>query len=173
MAGFLDENKELLTTQARRQIASALAAQAERRLQRGESAFDQQDITAGLDLIKENCTACHRFGEEGSLGSAPDLTGYGSYEWMLGMISDPAHDRFYRDTNDRMPSFAKDLEHPQNNNVSVRELSLIVDWLRGDYYLDEDGHRVLPHDEETARRVVEDARRLTLPKPKIIEEVKP
>jgi ubiquinol-cytochrome c reductase cytochrome b subunit len=168
MAGFLEgDGKELLTADAKRQIAAALSYQAHRRPQQGEVAPDDKDIQTGIDLIVSNCTTCHRFGSEGDLGAAPDLTGYGSYEWMLGMVSDPTHDRFYRDTNDRMPSFAKDLEHPQNNNVSVRELSLIVDWLRGDYYLDEDGHRVLPHDEETARRVVEDARRLKLPEPTI------
>jgi ubiquinol-cytochrome c reductase cytochrome b subunit len=169
MAGFLEgDGKELLTPDAKRQIAAALAHQGQRRLQKGEVAADDQDIKTGIDLIVSNCTVCHRFGGEGDLGSAPDLTGYGSYEWMMGMISDPTHDRFYRDTNDRMPSFALDLDHPQNNNVSVRELSLIVDWLRGDYYKDEDGHRVLPHDEETARRVVEDSRRLKLPAPTVV-----
>jgi len=168
MENFLKENN--LTGDVKRQIASALAAQSVRRLQRGETKLDEQDVAAGIELIKNKCLDCHRFGEDGSLGVAPDLTGYGSYEWMLGMVSDPTHERFYRsqDDNDRMPSFAKDLEKPQNNNVSVRELSLIVDWLRGDYYLDEDGHRVLPHDEETARRTVEDSRRLTLPKREII-----
>jgi mono/diheme cytochrome c family protein len=169
MANFLEgDGKELLTPDTRRQIAAALSHQSGRRMQRGETKPDDKDIRTGIDLIVSNCTACHRFGSEGSLGSAPDLTGYGSYEWMLGMVSDPAHDRFYRDTNDRMPSFAKDLDHPEKNNVSVRELSLIVDWIRGDYYLNEEGHRILPHDEETARRTAEDARRLTLPAPTVV-----
>jgi ubiquinol-cytochrome c reductase cytochrome b subunit len=170
MATFLADNgKELLTPENRRQIAAALAFQGQRRPQRGEGKIDDKDVRAGIELIAKNCTDCHRFGDDGSLGSAPDLTGYGSYEWMLGMISDPTHQRFYRDTNDRMPSFAKNLDHPEHNNVSVRELSLIVDWLRGDYYLDEDGHRVLPHNEETARRTVENARRLELPKATVVQ----
>jgi ubiquinol-cytochrome c reductase cytochrome b subunit len=173
MAGFLGESKALLTADARRQIAAALSHQSQRRLQRGETKPDDKDIRAGVALIVDNCTICHRFGGEGELGAAPDLTGYGSYEWMLGMISDPTHERFYRDSNDRMPSFAKDLDHPEKNNVSVRELSLIVDWIRGDYYLNEDGHRILPHDEETARRVVEDARRLKLPEPTVVVPGKP
>lgn len=167
MAGFLSDNEELLTPEARRQIAAALAHQGERRRQRGETELADKDILAGIDLIAGNCTDCHRFGSEGDLGAAPDLTGYGSYEWMMGMVSDPTHERFYRDTNDRMPSFAKDLDDPKKNNVSARELSLIVDWIRGDYYLDEDGHRVLPHDEETARRTMEASRRLEVPKPTI------
>ena len=102
-------------------------------------------ITRGVELIEQHCTSCHRFGDHGQLGLAPDLTGYGSYEWMMGLVSDPAHERFFGKENDRMPSFAQDLAHPEKNNVSVRELSLIVDWLRGDYYDPADEQPVLPH----------------------------
>ena len=124
---------------------------------------DAELIRRGVGLIEQNCTrGCHKFGEHGQLGLAPDLTGYGSYEWMLGFVSDPAHERFYRQENDRMPSFAKDLAHPENNNLSVRELSLIVDWLRGDYYNPEDKQPVLPHDQDAAERSVALARRLRI-----------
>jgi ubiquinol-cytochrome c reductase cytochrome b subunit len=110
-------------------------------------------------LIETNCArGCHKFGGAGQLGLAPDLTGYGSYEWMLGMCSDPAHERFYRLENDRMLSFAKDLEQPERNNVSIRELSLIVDWLRGDYYRPDDPAPRLPHAEVTAENAVRLAR---------------
>ena len=44
------------------------------------------------------------------------------------MIGDPAHDRFYGKKNDRMPSFGKD------NKLTDREIGLIGDWLRQDYY---------------------------------------
>ena len=37
----------------------------------------------------EHCASCHKFHEHGELGSAPDLTGYGSREWLIGMISNP------------------------------------------------------------------------------------
>ena len=56
-------------------------------------------------------------------GSEPDLTGYGSYEWMMGMISDPTHRRFYRQENDRMPSFAANKDKPATDhriNPNVR-----------------------------------------------------
>jgi quinol-cytochrome oxidoreductase complex cytochrome b subunit len=43
-------------------------------------------------------------------GSAPDLTGWGSREWLVGIIADPTHERFYGDSNDRMPSFGKAAE---------------------------------------------------------------
>ncbi len=51
----------------------------------------------------------------------------------MGIISDPTHERFYADRNDRMPSFAADESEPANNLLSPRELVLLVDWLRGDY----------------------------------------
>src|SRR5262249_45055752 len=69
------------------------------------------------------------------------------------------NERFYRNENDRMPSFAKDLAHPENNSLSIREISLIVDLLRGDYYRPTDKEPVLPHDEETAKETVALARR--------------
>jgi ubiquinol-cytochrome c reductase cytochrome b subunit len=79
---------------------------------------------------------------------------------MLGLISDPAHERFYRSENDRMPSFAKNLEKPATHTVSVRELSLIVDWIRGEFYQASDKVPILPHEPEYARKAVELARAL-------------
>src|SRR4029079_11600271 len=114
--------------------------------------------------IEQNCArGCHKFGPRGQLGLAPDLTGYGSYEWMLGLASDPTHQRFYRMENDRMPSFAKDLDHPERNNLSVRELSLIIDWLRGQYYRSDDQAPVLPHDKDAAERAISLARTISNP----------
>jgi ubiquinol-cytochrome c reductase cytochrome b subunit len=79
------------------------------------------------------------------------------------LASDPAHERFYRMENDRMPSFAKDLDHPERNNLSVRELSLIIDWLRGQYYREGDDAPVLPHTEEQADEAVRLARTIASP----------
>ena len=62
-----------------------------------------------------------------------------------------------------MPSFAKDLQHPESNSLSVREISLVVDWLRGDYYRADDERPVLPHDEETAEKTVALARTVDNP----------
>lgn len=144
-------------------IVIALSAQAQLRSQVAAEKDDTMRIAHGVGLIKQNCTGCHRFGDAGELGIAPDLTGYGSYEWMMGLVSDPTHARFYRRENDRMPSFAQDLENPASHSVSVRELSLIVDWIRGQYYDPDDKAPVLPHPEEFARRTTEDARTTALP----------
>jgi len=140
-------------------IVAALSAQARLRSQQDQDSKDEKLIERGVKLIEQNCArGCHRLGDKGELGLAPDLTGYGTYEWMMGMISDPAHKRFYRQENDRMPSFAADLANPASHSVSIRELSLIVDWLRGDYYLAEDPQPVLPHTQEVARATVTAAR---------------
>jgi mono/diheme cytochrome c family protein len=154
-------------------IAAALAAQAQLRSQAKIDGEDTSDIQRGITLIQQHCTSCHRFGDQGQLGLAPDLTGYGSYECMMALISDPTHERFYRQENDRMPSFAKDLAHPERNNVSVRELSLIVDWLRGQYYVAEDERPVLPHSPEMANEIVQLARTVSEPRSALVGDLPP
>jgi ubiquinol-cytochrome c reductase cytochrome b subunit len=80
------------------------------------------------------CIDCHKFHEDGALGSAPDLTGYASREWLTAFISNPAGERFYRDTNDRMPAFVAHPENPNANRMTPDELGLLVSWLRGEWY---------------------------------------
>jgi ubiquinol-cytochrome c reductase cytochrome b subunit len=80
------------------------------------------------------CTDCHRFHDKGTLGAAPDLTGYASREWLIGIISDPAQKRFYGAKNDRMPAYAKTPETPDKNILSPRQIELLADWLRGQWY---------------------------------------
>ncbi|HUY88716.1 MAG TPA: cytochrome b N-terminal domain-containing protein [Pirellulales bacterium] len=94
------------------------------------------DIERGRELLAGDlgCTGCHKFRDEGELGAAPDLTGYGSPEWLAAMIADPQDERFYADRNDRMPSFAKPALSPDHHLLNPRELKLLVDWLRGDWY---------------------------------------
>jgi quinol-cytochrome oxidoreductase complex cytochrome b subunit/mono/diheme cytochrome c family protein len=86
-------------------------------------------IEQGRALIADGdrCGSCHHFRDNGTgLGTAPDLTGWGGREWLAGIISNPAHERFYGDGNDRMPAFEKLL--------SAEQIGLLADWLRGDWY---------------------------------------
>lgn len=118
-------------------VAQALSAEAALPRLAAADHDAQAPIVAGRELLAGRlaCTDCHRFRDQGELGSAPDLTGYGSREWLLGMIGNPQHERFYSgDRNDRMPAFAEDREHSERNLLSPRELALLVDWLRGDWY---------------------------------------
>ncbi len=117
--------------------ARALAAEAQLPARAAADRRDANQIAAGIELIRGElaCTDCHRHGGTGELGSAPDLSGYGSREWLAGMISNPQHERFYPDDhNDRMPAFASDAQQPQQNILSPREVDLLVAWLRGDWY---------------------------------------
>ncbi len=155
-------------------IAAALSAQAGLRTQAEADVKDAELVARGVAIIQKECTnECHRFGSSGQLGLAPDLTGYGSYEWMLGLVSDPTHERFYRRENDRMPSFAANLEQPEKNSVSIRELSLIVDWLRGEYYQASDQRPVLAHLAEEAEQVVRNARTISEPRTAPIGAARP
>jgi ubiquinol-cytochrome c reductase cytochrome b subunit len=118
------------------QVARALSAEAALAPQQTQDRADAAEISRGRELISGDlgCTDCHRFGDQGDLGSAPDLTGYGSRAWLQEMIARPTAERFYGDRNDRMPSFAPDQSHTAANLLSPHELSLLTDWLRGEWF---------------------------------------
>lgn len=76
---------------------------------------DRAKNPQGKPLFEKQCGRCHR--AEGittaKVGRAPDLTGWGSAEWIRGMILAPAHDsrygKYYKDAETRkglMPAFA-------------------------------------------------------------------
>ena len=70
----------------------------------------------------------HKFHDSGEDPTGPDLTGYGSRQWLIDFISNPAHERFYGKRNDRMPAFGEEKQ------LDPRAIGLIADWLRGDWY---------------------------------------
>ena len=115
-------------------VTFALAAEAGRGL--GMVADLEKRIAAGRDAIVNEfvCIDCHKFHDDGELGLAPDLTGYASREWLTAFIANPEHERFYPETNDRMPAFAPKSENPAANRLSPDELKLIIAWLRGEWY---------------------------------------
>ena len=130
MMGFLeDEFSDLdeLGKEDVRKIAAALSAEAALPGQTEVDAKDGALIEEGRELIKGDlaCTDCHTLGRSGK-PKAPDLTGYGSREWMLGIVHDPGQARFYGKDNDRMPAFGAD------GQLSRRQMEKIVDWIRGE-----------------------------------------
>jgi ubiquinol-cytochrome c reductase cytochrome b subunit len=54
--------------------------------------------TRGVALFNEHCSGCHQLGELGPTAekaTAPDLTGWGTREWVMSMLEDPdAPNRF-------------------------------------------------------------------------------
>jgi ubiquinol-cytochrome c reductase cytochrome b subunit len=137
----IDHDQKTAAKTAFFKIAAALAAEAKL----PPEVFSQRpaaDIEEGVALMTGglaemldgglSCTDCHKFHDTGDLGSAPDLTGYMSREWMIDFIRNPAGERFYPETNDRMPAFAAH-DDPKLNQLDDKSIGLIVDWLRGDW----------------------------------------
>lgn len=124
-----------------RLAAEALAAEA----RPPQAPPEARRAAAGRVLIagELGCTGCHRFHSEGELGTAPDLTGYGSRSWLVAFISDPRHDRFYGERNDRMPAFAPGPDDARNL-LSQRELALLADWLISQQTAPSDAPRPTP-----------------------------
>jgi ubiquinol-cytochrome c reductase cytochrome b subunit len=114
-----------------REVILALSAEAQLKSQRTADARDAAAIVEGRSLLTNGvmrCTECHQFQKPDEDATAPDLTGYGSRAWIISLVTNPKHPRFYGQRNDRMPAFGDDhLLEPQ-------EIGLIADWLRGDWY---------------------------------------
>ena len=132
MVKFVKDNlkelkKEVGDTEYRKMIAG-LAAEAARKPGAKPSADAIQSIE---DFT---CTDCHRFHGKGKAKAAPDLMAYGSREWLIGIISDPTQKAFYGATNDRMPAYAKTPETPDKNILTQRQVELLAEWLRGQWY---------------------------------------
>ena len=132
-------------------IVAALSAEAQLPSQRGLDRQDKDSIDAGRQLIGNHCARCHCFDEHGSVGFAPDLTGYGSREWTLGIVIDPTHSWLYGERNDRMPAYLEVPERPADNRLSAEQVGMVVDWLRGQWYEPPvEGQSAGPEDTETA-----------------------
>ncbi|VAX38828.1 Ubiquinol--cytochrome c reductase, cytochrome B subunit [hydrothermal vent metagenome] len=123
------------------QVAMALSAEAKLKSQKSIDLADKENIAAGIKLIKndERCISCHKFYAAGELGEAPELTNYGSREWLIQFIRNPAHARNYGyeedgAPNDRMPVFADHPGDSRKNLLDQKSIELITDWLRGEWY---------------------------------------
>lgn len=112
-------------------VIKAVSAEAGLKSQRLEDKRDAAEIEEGRKLAageSMRCTECHQFRKVDEDATAPDLTGYGSREWLLGIVGNPKHARFYGKRNDRMPAFGDD------KILTTEALGLLVDWLRGEWY---------------------------------------
>jgi ubiquinol-cytochrome c reductase cytochrome b subunit len=125
ISNYSSEQKETL-----RKVLAAVSAEAQLKAQLATDQRDEAIIQAGRDLLRTEtrCIDCHQFHKPDEDATAPDLTGYGSRRWLIGFISNPAHPNYYGSRNDRMPEFGT------KQIISEREIGLIADWLRGDWY---------------------------------------
>ena len=112
-------------------IVKALSAEAKLKSQSGIDQSDAAVIAEGRKLISESddfeCTQCHKLDGAGKT-KGPDLTGYGSREWMIEFVKNPSHKRFYGERNDRMPLFG------EKQLLTDQQIGMVVDWLRGEWY---------------------------------------
>ncbi len=72
----------------------------------GEEKWEDPDFNKAFKLYSEkyDCMGCHGYGKVPAY-DAPSLTGYGSHDWLVKMISHPAHPSMYGTSNFGMPSF--------------------------------------------------------------------
>jgi ubiquinol-cytochrome c reductase cytochrome b subunit len=150
IAAYSPEQKQNL-----KKVIAALSAEAGLKSQDAADKGDAAMITEGTNLLASaemRCTECHQFHKKDEDATAPDLTGYGSREWLVGFITNPAHERFYGKRNDRMSKFGED------KILDPQAIGLLADWLRGDW--DEAGEQasqlglrgVLDAEERNAKR---------------------
>ena len=133
MAKFVKQKVARYTPEQRAGLWKVIQAVSAEAAFPAQATADQQaasDIAEGRILARTefNCTDCHAFGKPDEDATGPDLTGWGSRDWIIGIISDPTHARFYGKRNDRMPSFLT------SGQLDLHSISLLADWLRGDWY---------------------------------------
>jgi ubiquinol-cytochrome c reductase cytochrome b subunit len=129
MVRFVRKDATNFTPEQVKQITAALAAEAQLPALVEADKRDAALIEEGRKFMTTGtarCTECHQFRKKDEDATAPDLTGYGSREWLIGIIANPKHERFYGKRNDRMPAFADD------KILDARSIELLADWLRGE-----------------------------------------
>ena len=125
ISAFSPEDQENL-----KKVVAALSAEAGLKSQQDADQRDKATIRQGAELLKNQigCTDCHRFHNDDPDATAPILTGFGSREWLVGLISHPGAAAYLHDRNDRMPAFG------DQHMLTPQEIELLADWLRGDWY---------------------------------------
>ena len=135
VAEFNPEQKQRL-----QKVVAAVSAEAKLPSQAALERQQRTEIEEGRLLVASDemrCTECHQFRKADDSATAPDLTGYGSTEWLTAMIKNPAHERFYGKRNDRMPPFGEE------NRLDEKSIAMLVTWLRGE---------AIQHPDELSRR---------------------
>jgi ubiquinol-cytochrome c reductase cytochrome b subunit len=137
MVGFVKKTVAKYSAEEKAHLSKVIAAVSAEAQLDGQTSIDKRDaalIEEGRTLLRSEtqCTDCHQFHKTDEDATGPDLTGYGSRQWLIKFISNPEHPGFYGARNDRMPAFG------EKQILSDREIGLIADWLRGHWYVPEE-----------------------------------
>ena len=124
-----------MSPEVRANLETVLLAVSAEAVLPAQAAADEADralIEEGRLLIASeeiNCVRCHAFREVLESDDAPVLTGWGSRDWILGMMHDPTQPEYYGENNDGMPSFGVE------GSLTRAQMELLADWLRRDWYV--------------------------------------
>ena len=105
-------------------MIDALAAESQAAQPSDKMSLAQIDKGRKLIADKDQCARCHHFHDAGQIGVAPDLTGYGSRSWIIGVLADPTHSSFYGPGNDRMPAYVPLPAEPKENRLQPDQIGL-------------------------------------------------
>ncbi|MBA4150796.1 MAG: cytochrome b N-terminal domain-containing protein [Verrucomicrobia bacterium] len=134
MARFVKKSVAEFSPEEREQLHKVILALSAEANLKSQAEVDKRDIKLieeGRTLMANEtmrCAECHKFHQYEDEPNGPDLTGYGSRDWLIQIIANPAHERFYGDRNDRMPAFADE------GIMTAREIEMIAEWMRGEWY---------------------------------------
>lgn len=112
--------------------------------------------TRGEDLFKKECASCHRLNDLGppkEKMTAPDLTGFGTRQWIMDVLKEPDADHLFGKTafKEMMPSMVKPPADPAAAEMftamSEADLAAVADFLeaqaRGEPAKDTPGEKLV------------------------------
>jgi len=135
MVRYVEDHFTKLKEEQRQAIIAALAAEARLETDPDADPPAAEVVEKGKQLIaSRECARCHRYYDAGTVGVGPDLTGYGSRDWLIGILADASHPWFYGPRNDRMPTYFGSIDDPADNLLAAEQVELMACWLRGQWY---------------------------------------
>lgn len=151
MASWVKDNAETLkkpeNAESLKALVEFLVSQSERSdfqpfddalAAKGKEIFTGGKLANGS--LTSNCSDCHALKvagaaeslSEGAGAGYPTLTGYAGKKWLRDFVNNPAHDSFYGAERNLMPAF--------EGKLSEKELTLLTDWMTGDYFRSNKSH---------------------------------
>ncbi len=93
-------------------------------------------LSRGRDLFGRNCAVCHNYTGEfednpSRIGTASDLAGFGTKEWIRGFLTDPDSPHYYGRTRfkgGRMSRFAAEA-HKKGDSQIEADFDAVAEWL--------------------------------------------